>query len=66
MPKVCHKQFNEDEVYSIHLTVTEIQRYEKGMLLLNNFPIVANATDIIQHARQTRDATCKHVMYHYA
>ena len=64
-PEACYKQFDEDEVYSIRLTMAERQRHEKDMLLLGKLHVVANATDIIHHARQTRDTARKRVTYRY-
>ena len=38
-PEACYKQFDEDEVYSIYLTMAEMQRHEKDILLLGKLHV---------------------------
>ena len=41
-----------DEVYSIQLSMLELQKVEKDMFLLGKLQVLANATDVIHHSRQ--------------
>ena len=64
-PENCYSQFTEEEVYSIHLEMLELQKPERDMLLLGKLQVLANSSEVVHHARQ---ATTKRrrVTYRYA
>ena len=65
-PQACYNQFTEDELYSIRLSMLELQKVEKDMLLLGKLQLLANATDVIHHSRQEVNVQRKRVTYRYA
>ena len=53
-----------DEVYSIQLSMLELQKVKKDMFLLGKLQVLANATDVIHHSRQEVNVQCRHVSMH--
>ena len=50
----CLSQFSTDEVYTFHLSLFEMSKGERDMLILGKLQVLTRATDTIQHARQSK------------
>ena len=59
-------QFKTNEVFRFHLMLCEIQKCEKGMLLLGKLQIISKAQDATHHACQTTAGKRKRVTCEYA
>ena len=51
-PHNCYSQFSEDEMYSIRLKMTELEKLERDMLLLGKLQVCARTASTISHARK--------------
>ena len=61
----CLSAFNSDEVYQFHLSLLEMTKEEKSMLLLGKLHVVSNAGDSTSHARKKGPKRAR-VTYNYA
>ena len=64
--EACYSNFTEDEIYSVSLSMHELQKSEKDVLLLGKLQVCANASSVTQHARQAKCAKRRRVTYKYA
>ena len=63
--KDCYSQFTEDELYDIQLTMHEISKQEKDMLLLGKLQVLICPGEV-KHARKVSKAKRQRITYQYA
>ena len=62
----CYKHFEEDEIYSVRLSMMELEKVEKDMLVLGKLQVMAHLKDVIHHARKITNVQRRRVTYQYA
>ena len=61
----CYSQFTEDELYDIRLTMHELSKQEKDMLLLGKLKVLICPGEVI-HARKVSKVKRRRITYQYA
>lgn len=61
----CIAQITPSEVFSFHLSLCEMSKVEKVMLVLGKLHVLSRATDSTDHACQMKLGKRKHVTYTY-
>ena len=61
----CLTQFTADEVYRFHLSLYEMTKSEKEMLILGKLHAITKSSDSVQHARQSKPRKRKRVTCGY-
>ena len=64
--QACFNLFTEEELYSIRLSMLELQEVENDMLLLGKLQVLSNTTDVLHHSKQEVNVQRRCVTYHYA
>ena len=65
-PHNCYSQFSEDEMYSIRLKMTELEKLERDMLLLGKLQVCARTASAISHARKVSATKRQRITYQYS
>ena len=61
----CLSRFTTEEVFVFHLSLYEMTKSEKEMLILGKLQAISRVTDSIQHARQSKAGKRKRVTCEY-
>ena len=65
-PHNCYSEFSEDEMYSIRLQMTELEKPERDMLLLGKLQVCARAASAVSHARKVTATKRQRITYQYS
>ena len=60
----CLAQFTPSEVFSFHLSLCEMSKVEKDMLVLRKLHVLSRATDSTDHVRLGKRVTCNYFFDH--